>query len=300
MTTHASTGTGAPAVTVIGLGPMGRAMAGAYLDKGYEVTLWNRGAGKAEELVARGATLAPSVGQALAAGGPVVLSLTDYDAMYAILEPAAASLPGRVVVNLTSDTPERARAAALWFEGHGARQLTGGVNTPPSGIGTREVFTYYSGPRDLFEELAPTLEVLTTTDYRGEDQGLAALYYQIGMDLFWTSMLGWVHALAIADANGIPAAEILPYASESTRGMSRFFEFYTPRIDIGEFPGDVDRLAMGVASIEHVVHTTEAAGVDTALPAAVLELFRRGVAEGHADDSFTSLFKVMRGRPKAA
>lgn len=205
-----------------------------------------------------------------------------------------------MVVNLTSDTPERARAAALWFAGHGARQLTGGVNTPPSGIGTREAFTYYSGPRDLFEELVPTLEVLTGTDYRGEDQGLAALYYQIGMDLFWTSMLSWVHALALADANGIPAAEILPYASESTRGMSRFFEFYTPRIDAGEFPGDVDRLAMGVASIEHVVHTTEAAGVDTALPAAVLELFRRGVAEGHADDSFTSLFTVMRGSRKAA
>ncbi|MCI3226506.1 NAD(P)-dependent oxidoreductase [Streptomyces sp. NP-1717] len=298
-----STDTGAPAVTVIGLGPMGRAMAGAYLDKGYAVTLWNRSAAKADELVTRGATLAASVGEALAAGGPVVLSLTDYDAMYAILEPAAASLPGRVIVNLTSDTPERARAAADWFAGHGARHLTGGVNTPPSGIGTPEVFTFYSGPRDLFEELAPMLEVLTGTDYRGADPGLAALYYQIGMDLFWTTMLSWVHALAIAEANGISAAEFLPYASQSTGGMSRFFEFYSPRIDAGEFPGDVDRLAMGVASVEHVLHTTRAAGVDTALPEAVLELFRRGAEAGHADNSFTSLFAVMRGAgrlPEAA
>lgn len=88
MSTHTSASAGAPAVTVIGLGPMGRAMAGAYLDKGYEVTLWNRSADKAGELVAGGATLAPSVEDALVAGGPVVLSLTDYDAMYAILEPA--------------------------------------------------------------------------------------------------------------------------------------------------------------------------------------------------------------------
>lgn len=168
------------------------------------------------------------------------------------------------------------------------------MNTPPSGIGTPEVLTFYSGPRDLFEELAPTLEVLTGTDYRGADQGLAALYYQIGMDLFWTTMLSWVHALAIAEANGISAAEFLPYASQSTGGMSRFFEFYSPRIDAGEFPGDVDRLAMGVASVEHVLHTTRAAGVDTALPEAVLELFRRGAEAGHADDSFTSLFAVMR------
>lgn len=42
-------------VTVIGLGPMGRAMAAAYLDAGYEVTVWNRSPGKDTELVARGA-----------------------------------------------------------------------------------------------------------------------------------------------------------------------------------------------------------------------------------------------------
>ncbi|WP_428981554.1 NAD(P)-binding domain-containing protein [Nonomuraea composti] len=34
---------------------MGRAMAGAYLGRGYEVTGWNRTAARADELVARGA-----------------------------------------------------------------------------------------------------------------------------------------------------------------------------------------------------------------------------------------------------
>ncbi|WP_043615185.1 NAD(P)-binding domain-containing protein [Nonomuraea candida] len=29
-------------VTVLGLGPMGQAMAGAYLGRGYDVTVWNR------------------------------------------------------------------------------------------------------------------------------------------------------------------------------------------------------------------------------------------------------------------
>src|SRR3954447_1888627 len=47
------------AVTVIGLGPMGRAMVDAFLDRGHAVTVWNRTASKAEELVARGAVLAP-------------------------------------------------------------------------------------------------------------------------------------------------------------------------------------------------------------------------------------------------
>lgn len=33
-------------VTIIGLGPMGKTMAGVFLDRGHEVTVWNRTASK--------------------------------------------------------------------------------------------------------------------------------------------------------------------------------------------------------------------------------------------------------------
>lgn len=286
-------------VTVIGLGPMGRAMAGAYLDAGYRVTVWNRTASRADELVARGAVRAASVEEALAANEVVVLSLTDYAAMYALLEPATAALRGRVLVNLSSDTPQRAREGAAWAEKHGARQLTGGVQTPPSGIGQAGSDTFYSGPRDLFDACAETLRVLTGTDYLGEDPGLAALYYQLQMDLFWTTLTAWLHTLAVADAHGISASRFAPYASRTLGGMDRFLDFYTPRIEAGVHSGDVERISMAVASMDHVVHTTRDSGVDAALPAAVLEAFRRGAAEGYPEDSLTRLFQVF-GRGAAA
>ncbi|MFC7640228.1 hypothetical protein [Streptosporangium lutulentum] len=56
----------------------------------------------------------------------------------------------------------------------------------------------------------------------------------------------------------------------------------------------MDRLAMGMASVEHVLHTNADAGVDTALPAVVVDLFRRGMDAGHAADSFSSLVEVMK------
>ncbi|MFD0693307.1 NAD(P)-dependent oxidoreductase [Paenibacillus sp. GCM10027628] len=280
-------------VTIIGLGPMGQAMANVFLDHGHEVTLWNRTPNKADELVAKGAIRAATVNEALAANELVILSLTDYDAMYAILEPASEHLSGKVIINLSSDTPEKAREAARWLSARGARHLTGGVQTPPSGIGKPESSTFYSGPRDVFEVSKEILEVLTSTDYRGEDPGLAALYYQIQMDIFWTAMLSYLHATAVANANGITAEQFLPYASATFSSLPQFLKFYTPRIDAGEHPGDVDRLAMGVASVEHVVHTTSDAGIDTSLPAAVLEIFKRGMAKGHSGDSFTSLIEIF-------
>ncbi|MEJ8646438.1 NAD(P)-binding domain-containing protein [Streptomyces sp. MS1.HAVA.3] len=281
-------------VTVIGLGPMGQAMVHALLDQGHEVTVWNRTASRADALVARGAVRAKSAEDALAANELVVLSLTGYDAMYAVLEPAAHALKGRVLVNLSSDTPEKARAAARWVSEHGGVHLTGGVAASPSGIGRPESSTFYSGPREAFEAHRSTLEVLTGTDYRGEDPGLAALMYQIGMVMFWTSMLSYWQAIALAGANGLTAADILPFATETMTGMPDFLSFYAERIDAGEHSGDVDRLAMGMASAEHVLHTNADAGVDTALPAAVAALFRRGMEAGHAADSFSSLVGLLK------
>lgn len=281
-------------VTVIGLGPMGQAMADAYLDSGYEVTVWNRTAGRADRLVARGARRARTVEAALTANDLVVLSLTDYDAMYAILEQApSAALAGRTVANLTSDTPEKARRAAAWLAERGAVQITGGVQVPPPGIGKPGASTYYSGPEDAIEAHRSALEVLTDIDHLGEDPGLAALFYQIGMDMFWTGILSYVHAQAVAEANGISAERFLPNAVK-TMDFRYFLEFYAPRIAAGNHEGDVDRLAMGVASMEHVLHTVEASGVDGSLPAAVLDVFRRGVAAGHGQDSLTSLIEVLR------
>ncbi|GAA2737544.1 NAD(P)-dependent oxidoreductase [Actinocorallia aurantiaca] len=283
----------ATSVTVIGLGPMGQAMAGTYLDKGYEVTVWNRTPGKADELVARGASRAGTVEAALNANDLVVLSLTDYTAVYAILEQAPAALAGRTVANLTSDTPARAREAAEWITARGAVQITGGVQVPPPGIGTPEALTYYSGPKEAIEAHRTALEVLTGIDYLGEDPGLAALYYQIGIDMFWTGLVGYLHGQAVAQANGISAQEFLPHAIK-TMDFRYFLEFYAPRIDADDHQGDVDNLAMGMASVEHVLHTAQASGVDGSLPAAILDLFRRAIAADHGRDSLTSLTKIFK------
>ncbi|MFH8564681.1 NAD(P)-dependent oxidoreductase [Streptomyces sp. NPDC017988] len=291
MRTSPSTAT----VTVIGLGPMGQAMAAAYLDRGYRVTLWNRTASRADALVERGATLAATPEQALRASDLTILSLTDFDAMYGILEPAKAAIAGRTLVNLSSDTPEKARAGARWVTELGGTHLTGGVLCPPPLIGTPDASTFYSGPRAAYDTHRAALEVITgKTDHRGEDPGLAALMYQLNMAIFWPSMIAYWQAVAVAGAHGITAAEIAPYATENFAGMGHFIDFYAPRIDAGNHAGDVDRTAMGLASMDHVVHTATDAGVNAAFPEAVRDVFRRVVEAGHGADSFSRAVELMR------
>ncbi|MFF8643632.1 NAD(P)-dependent oxidoreductase [Streptomyces sp. NPDC015345] len=292
---HTSPSPSTATVTVIGLGPMGQAMAAAYLDRGYRVTLWNRTASRADALVERGATLAATPEQALRASDLTVLSLTDFDAMYGILEPAKAAIAGRTLVNLSSDTPEKARAGARWVTELGGTHLTGGVLCPPPLIGTPDASTFYSGPRAAYDTHRAALEVITgKTDYRGEDPGLAALMYQLNMAIFWPSMIAYWQAVAVAGAHGITAAEIAPYATENFAGMGHFIDFYAPRIDAGNHAGDVDRTVMGLASMDHVVHTATDAGVNAAFPEAVRDVFRRVVEAGHGADSFSRAVELMR------
>lgn len=99
-------------VSVIGLGPMGQAMVRAFLDAGVEVTVWNRSPDKIDAMVELGAKRAATVGDALEANEVTVLSLTHYAAMYDVLAQATGHLEGKVIANLSSDSPEKARKGA--------------------------------------------------------------------------------------------------------------------------------------------------------------------------------------------
>jgi 3-hydroxyisobutyrate dehydrogenase-like beta-hydroxyacid dehydrogenase len=64
-------------VTVLGLGSMGQALARAFSAAGHPVTVWNRTPGKAEPLMAEGATLAPDAAGAVAASPLTIVCLLD-------------------------------------------------------------------------------------------------------------------------------------------------------------------------------------------------------------------------------
>jgi 3-hydroxyisobutyrate dehydrogenase-like beta-hydroxyacid dehydrogenase len=293
--------TGTPTtVTVIGLGPMGQAMARALLDRGHPVTVWNRTPSRADDLVAQGATRAPTPADAAAAAELVVLSLTDYQAMYDILDPPtgpAVDLTGKVVVNLSSDTPERTREAAAWAGDRGARFLTGGVMVPAPMIGTPEAYVYYSGPKEVLEAHGATLGAIGAPRYVGEDPGLAQLYYQAQLDVFLTALAALLHATALVGSAGVSAAAFVPEAIETLAGIGPMLEGgaeVVQQLEQGSYPGDLSTTTMMGATAAHIVGASRAAGIDLALPLAVQSLYERAIEAGHGGDNWTSLLEVIR------
>lgn len=284
------------AVTVLGLGPMGRALAGAFLDAGVRVTVWNRTPGRDEELVGRGATSAASPAEAVAASALTVVCVVNYDASDAVLrqDAVADALKGRTVVNLTADTPARARDTAAWADEHGIRYLDGAIMTPTTAIGTPEGVFIHSGPAELYDEHRPVLGTLGGTHtHLGEDIGRAAAYDIALLDIFWTAMSGYAHALAMARAEGITARELLPFAQGIGAILPPLFEEFAGDADDGTYSGELNPITSGVSSMAHIVEASESHGIDAGLMRAAEGQARRAIGLGHGTDGITRVTEVL-------
>ncbi|QES51855.1 dehydrogenase [Streptomyces venezuelae] len=286
------------AVTVLGLGAMGRALAGAFLDAGLRTTVWNRTPGRDRELVARSAVSAGSAEEAVAASGLTVVCVVNYDAADTILrrEPVAAALKGRTVVNLTADTPDRARDTAAWAAGHGVRYLDGAIMTPTVTIGTPAAVFIHSGPKDLYDEHQPVLAALGGTHtHLGEDIGRAAAYDIALLDIFWTAMAGFAHAVAVARAEGITARELAPFAKGIGDLLPTIFEGLAEEVD-NTTASDDSPITSVASSMAHIVHTSEAHGIDASVMRAAEGQARRAIGLGHGADGFIRIAELLGRR----
>ncbi|MEH0938437.1 NAD(P)-dependent oxidoreductase [Micromonospora psammae] len=288
-------------VTVLGLGPMGRTLAGAFLNAGLRTTVWNRTPGRDRELVERGAVSARSAEEAAAASRLIVVCVVNYDASDAILRRDAVTdaLEGRTIVQLTADTPNRARDTEQWAAGHGIRYLDGAIMTPTSAIGTADAAIIYSGPEDLYREHQPVLNALGGTHtHLGEEIGRAAAYDIALLDIFWTAMAGYAHALAVAKAEGITARELAPFAKGIGAILPPIFEEAAEEVDTGSFSGEDNPITSAVSSMAHIVQASEANGIDAGVMRAAESVARRVVGLGHGTDGFMRVAEVL-GRREA-
>ncbi|MEV4001159.1 NAD(P)-binding domain-containing protein [Actinomadura sp. NPDC049753] len=285
-------------VTVIGLGLMGQALARAFLKAGHPVTVWNRTASKADPLVAAGARLAPTVGDALRSGPLAIICLTDYQAVHEVLDTSEPN--GRTLVNLTSGSSAQARDAARWAERHGARYLDGAIMAVPPVIGTAEAVILHSGPRRDFEEHEPALGALGTITHLGEDPGLASLYDVAGLAMMWSILNAWLQGTALLGTAGVDAAAFAPFAQQIAGVVAGWLPGYAEQIDRGSYPAEVSALETDARAMAHLIEESEAAGVDAELPKLFKAMADRAIAAGHGAEQYPVLIDEFRnpGAPK--
>ncbi|GHC47759.1 3-hydroxyisobutyrate dehydrogenase [Streptomyces cinnamoneus] len=290
-------------VTVLGLGAMGAALAGAFVDAGHRTTVWNRTRGKADALAARGAVAAASAAEAVTASPLVVICLSSYGGVHEVVGPLAGELAGRTLVNLTSGSPVHARETAVWAERSRAGYLDGVIMTTPSGVGDRGFLQLYAGSPTAFEEHRATLAALGEPLHVGADTALSSVYDTALLGLMWSTLTGWLHTVALIGADG-PGGNVsaTAYTEVADRWMQtvRFFmRAYAPQIDSGHYPSGEFPLELHRMTMDVLVHACRLRGIDSRTAELFRDLADRAVAAGHAGDSYARLIEYVRadGRP---
>ncbi|MBM0232238.1 NAD(P)-dependent oxidoreductase [Micromonospora sp. STR1_7] len=291
--THRNLDNQSAAVAVLGLGPMGRALAAASLAAGHPTLLWNRSPGKATALVAQGAVLAPTVADAARRASVVIACVINYRAVRAVMSGLERS-PRGTFVNLSSGHAAEARDMAAWAAQRGVNYLDGAILTPAPTIGTPAATILYSGPRALFDDSLPWLESFGGSSvHLGADAGTAAAYEMALLDLFTMSVGGLAHAFALAITEGIPPTAFARFARGIGGLLPDMADRFADQLTSGTFAADVSTIASAGSAVAHVRDAAAARGVDPAPLQAVQSIIERAVAAGHGGDSYARLAQSL-------
>ncbi|MFD0200488.1 MULTISPECIES: NAD(P)-dependent oxidoreductase [Saccharothrix] len=270
-------------VTVLGLGPMGRALATAFAAAGHPTTVWNRTPGKGDDL---DATIADTAAGAIAASPLTVVCVLNHEAVRSVLD--ADALKGRALVNLTGGSPQQAREMAAWAAGHGIDYLDGVLLNGI--VGGPEAALLFSGPADVYEAHRATLAALGENGtYLGEDPGRAAGFNVSLLDLFWTSMFGVVHAFRLGGAENIAATDFAGYAKAMAGLLPELIDVVAEHITADQFPGDASTITSAAAILDDVIASVRSNGLDDGVLGAVRAAVRRAIDAGHGSAGFSRL-----------
>ncbi|MEV4037478.1 NAD(P)-dependent oxidoreductase [Streptomyces umbrinus] len=280
-------------VSVLGLGAMGTALAGALVKAGYTTTCWNRSPGKADELVAQGAEMAATARDAVLAGRLVVVCLLDHASVHEVLDPLSDELAGRTLVNVTTTSPAQSREFAEWAARAGVAYLDGGIMAVPDMIGRPGASILYSGSADVFDEYKSLLELWGTSTYFGEDAGLASLYDLALLAGMYVMFAGFLHGAAMVAPAGVTAGEFATLAAPWLTAMTGGFQGFAEVIDGGDYTV-AGQQSLVFSDLGDLVAASADQGIGTEVIDMVQRLIQRQIDAGHGDEGFARIIESIR------
>jgi 2-hydroxy-3-oxopropionate reductase len=258
-------------VGLIGLGLMGKPMGMNLLKAGFPLTVWNRTASRADELVAARAKLATSPRE-LAANSEFVISIvSDPPALEGVLWGPNGAMQGlrrgSIYIDSSTVSPTLARKVATACEERGVRFLDAPVTGGDWGAKKGELVFMVGGDVATLTEAEPVLRVLGKKWFHLGPNG-AGQTIKLAMNLILALQVdALAEALALVTAAGLQGEKLVE-VMQSSMARSGVLDIksqnllkgdYTPSFPLRLMHKDM-RLALELARQTHVeLPATEAA-----------------------------------------
>lgn len=285
-----------PTVGFVGLGIMGRHMAGHILRAGYPLHVYNRSPAKADALVAEGAVRAGSVAE-LAPECDVIITIVGYPADVEEVYLGGDGLiararEGAVLIDMTTSSPALAEKIA---NAAAAREMQA-LDAPVSGgdVGARDakLAIMVGGAAEALARVRPILQTMGSNIAHLGGPGAGQHTKMANQIAIASTMMGVAESLAYARAAGLDCDQVLDVIGAGAAssfllnvlGRMIVKDDYSPGFFVHHFVKDMS------------IALTEAERMKLDLPglAQAKRLYDRLVAEGYGEEGTQALYRLYR------
>jgi 2-hydroxy-3-oxopropionate reductase len=285
-------------VGFIGLGVMGRPMAGHLLAKGHHLTVHNRSRPAMEQLAAAGATAVDTPADVAGAATVVILMLPDTADVELVLTGGSGVLsalqPGSVVVDMSSISPVAAKRLAGLVAQKGGAMLDAPVSGGDIGAINATLSIMVGGDKTAFDRVLPILQCMGNPErivHIGSEPGSGQVCKVCNQVAIGGALAAVSEAFALARKAGVDPA-LVRQALLGGFAASRVLEVHGERILKKNYaPGFRARLYQKDLRIAN--ETAAAHAVSMPATAVVTQLVNALVAGKGGDLDYSALSTVL-------
>jgi 3-hydroxyisobutyrate dehydrogenase-like beta-hydroxyacid dehydrogenase len=229
-------------IGLIGLGLMGRPMGMNLLKAGHSLTVWNRTASRADELVAAGATLAKSPKEAAAGADVLITMVSDPPALESVLwgtdgkdsGALSALKSGSIYIDSSTVSPALARRIASACAERGIPFLDAPVTGGDWGAKKGELVFMIGGDAETVKKAEPILSVMGKRWFHLGSNG-AGQTIKLAMNLILALQVdALAEALALVTRAGLQGEGLIE-VMQSSMARSGVLDVKAPNLLKGEY-----------------------------------------------------------------
>lgn len=255
----------------LGLGKMGTPIARLLLQKGQELTVWNRTASRAEALAAEGASVAPSAADAVAGADVVFTMLMDDASLQQVLEGEGVLdrlRPGGIHVSLSTLSVACSRRLTEEHARRGQHFVAAPVFGRPHIAEAGKLWIAVGGAQEPVGKVRPLLEIFSRGITVVSEHPWSAHALKLGGNFLITAMIASLtESFLFAEAMDLDPAVFLETVNQALF-QSPFYEMY----------GKI------------MLHPPETPGATMAVGEKDMRLFREAAQGAHGKTPLADLF----------
>ena len=290
-----------PRIAFLGLGIMGSGMAGRLLDAGFEVTVYNRSAARAQPLAARGAAVADSPRAAAAAADIVFSMVADDTASSALWDGELGAMRGAprgaVLVECSTVTVARIGELADAAERAGCALVDAPVTGSKAQAAAGELVFLVGASTDALARIRPALQAMGKAIEHLGPVGSGALVKLINNFLAGVQAASLAEAIAIIERSSLDRDRALSAIVNGSPG-SPVMKTLAARIMADDFSPNF-YLRLLAKDMGYAIAEGESRGVPMATAATALGILRGAMEHGDGDRDMAAVVRQYRAAAEA-